>query len=157
MLHTTIGTENRVGAGAAVVPAIVTVDRSAEESSRRRRRLAAEQAMDRVLADSFPASDPPSWNPGIALPIPAVGLEPRAERSEAHADDGARTRASGLIDVSRSNGAGRTFFRGLVSLAGASGIALLVPFAILLIGLPIALSVRGVLELFSWLFGVALQ
>jgi hypothetical protein len=47
--------------------------------------------------------------------------------------------------------------QGLVSLAGAAGIALLVPLVILLIGLPIALSVRGVLELFSWLFGVALH
>jgi hypothetical protein len=112
--------------------------------------------MDQVLADSFPASDPPSWNPGIALPIPAVGLEPPAEGSEVHADAGARTRASGLIDASRSN-AGRTFVQGLVSLAGAAGIALLVPLVILLIGLPIALSVRGVLELFSWLFGVALH
>jgi hypothetical protein len=146
-----------VGAGAAVLPAIGTIDRSVEESSERRRRLAAEQAIDQVLADSFPASDPPSWNPGIALPIPVVGLEPHDERSEAVADTGAATRASSVIDVSRSNGAGRTFFQGLVSLAGAAGIALLVPLVILLIGLPIALSVRGVLELFSWLFGVALQ
>ena len=91
-----------MGDGAAVLPAIVTVDRSTEVSSERRRRLAVEQAMDQVLADSFPASDPPSWNPGIALPIPAVGLEPPAERSEAHADAGARTRASSIIDVSRS-------------------------------------------------------
>jgi hypothetical protein len=30
---------------------------------------------------------------------------------------------------------------------------LLAPFAILLVGLPIALSIRGVLELFGWLFG----
>ena len=27
--------------------------------------------MDDVLADSFPASDPPSWTPGLARPAPA--------------------------------------------------------------------------------------
>ena len=51
----------------------------------------------------------------------------------------------------------RTFLQGLVSLAGAAGIALLVPFAILLVGLPVVLAVRGVLEVIGWLFGVALQ
>lgn len=30
-----------------------------------------EYAMDQVLADSFPASDPPSWNLGIARAGPA--------------------------------------------------------------------------------------
>lgn len=28
-------------------------------------RLAAERALDAVLADSFPASDPPSWTLGV--------------------------------------------------------------------------------------------
>ena len=51
----------------------------------------------------------------------------------------------------------RTFLQGLVSLAGAAGIALLVPFAILLVGLPVVLAVRGVLEVIGWLFGVALR
>jgi len=51
----------------------------------------------------------------------------------------------------------RHFLQGLVSLAGAASIALLVPFAILMVGLPIALSIRGVLELFGWLFGVSVR
>ena len=41
-----------------------------------------------------------------------------------------------------------------VSLAGAAGIALLVPFAILVIGTPVALTVRGLLEGIGWLFGI---
>jgi hypothetical protein len=40
----------------------------------------------------------------------------------------------------------------VISLAGAAGIALLVlPFVILLIGTPIALGIRGVIEAASWL------
>ena len=66
-------------------------------------------------------------------------------------------RADRGVDVSRPMSAERTFLQGLVSLAGAAGIALLVPFAILLVGLPVVLAVRGVLEVIGWLFGVALQ
>ena len=56
-----------------------------------------------------------------------------------------------MIDVSRPATDGRTFLEGLVSLTGGVGIALLVPFVILLIGVPIALAVRGVIEAASWL------
>jgi hypothetical protein len=38
----------------------------------------------------------------------------------------------------------------LASLAGAAGIALLVPFVILLIGLPVALVIRGIAEAVGW-------
>jgi len=155
VLQTRTAIEYRAGGGAAILPPIV--DGVAEESHDRRKRSAAEQALDQVLADSFPASDPPSWNPGIALLDPAGGLERQAERPERIADTAASTGASGIIDVSRPARAGRAFLQGLVSLAGAAGIASLVPFAILIVGLPIALSIRGVLELFGWLFGVSVR
>ena len=71
MLHTRTTIEHRAAAAAAILPTMVGVDKLADESSERGDRLAAEEALDQVLADSFPASDPPSWNPGIAL-LPPV-------------------------------------------------------------------------------------
>ena len=53
--------------------------------------------------------------------------------------------------------ADRTFIDALISLAGAAGIALLVPFVILLIGMPVALAVRGLLEVIGWLFGIIVR
>ena len=47
------------------------------------------------------------------------------------------------------------FLHGLVSLAGAAGIALLLPLAILLVGLPVVFAVRGVLEVIGWILGGA--
>jgi hypothetical protein len=129
---------------------IVGVDAQAEDTNERRRRVAAERALDEVLADSFPASDPPSWNPGIVRPNPGAGLGSEAGRSKA------RTAKPDVLDVSRPSG-DRTFLQGLVSLAGAAGIALLVPFAILLVGLPVVLAVRGVVEVIGWLLGVPLK
>jgi hypothetical protein len=155
VLHRRIEHEYRAGIAAAIRPTIVRVDNFADESRERRSRLAAEQAIDQVLADSFPASDPPSWNPGISLLNPAMGLKPQAERAETGADAEAQARASDIIDVSRSSDADRTFLKSLVSFAGAAGIALLVPLVILVIGLPIVLLVRGVLELTNWFFGGA--
>jgi len=78
----------------------------------------------------------------MVRPIPPIRLKPHAERFE------------GIIDVSRPNEGDRTFLHGVASLAGAIGIALLVVLAMLLVGLPIALSARGVLELLGWVFGV---
>ena len=155
MLHTRTSIEYRDGS-AAIAPIIVGVGGPVGELSGARERLAVERAIDDVLADSFPASDPPSWNPGVARLDPvvrAVGHDV-AIVAGSTADAG---RADRGVDVSRPMSAERTFLQGLVSLAGAAGIALLVPVAILLVGLPVVFAVRGVLEVISWLFGVALQ
>ena len=153
VLHIRTSIEYRDGS-AAIAP-IVAVDGPVGEFSSARERLAVERAIDDVLADSFPASDPPSWNPGVARPDPGISAFGHEVALVAtSAADAGRARS---VDVSRPMSTGRTLLQGLVSLAGAAGIALLVPFAILLVGLPVVLAVRGVLEVISWLFGVALQ
>ena len=44
-----------------------------------------------------------------------------------------------------------------MSLAGALGIALFFGVAVLLLGLPVVLIARGVLEAIGWVFGVSIQ
>ena len=86
MFHTTTTIESRAGRAASILPTIGAHDRFDEESSERRR-LAAEQALDQVLADSFPASDPPSWNPGIVRAAPVASrFEDRVARGGASTD-----------------------------------------------------------------------
>ena len=128
--------------------------RAEAESEVRQRRRAAERALDSVLADSFPASDPPSWTLGITRPQPA--REAANDGPVAPDDTRFALVSENVIDVSRPETEGGTLLKGLASLAGAAGIALLVPLVILVIGTPIALAVRGVVESASWLMGLIL-
>jgi hypothetical protein len=150
MIYTNTASKYRDGTLAAILPVAVGLDSRAAAYSEQR--LAAERAIDDILADSFPASDPPSWNPGVSRPEPVVSMHHRAARSERMDASSGGTRA-GVIDMSRPVG-DRTFIDALISLAGAAGLALLVPFVILLIGMPVALITRGLLEVIGWLFGI---
>ena len=151
MFHTNTAIESRGGTLSAIMPVGVWLHGRADDFSERQKRLAAERAIDDILADSFPASDPPSWNPGLSRPESVASMRHRAPRSEP--TDASATRV-GVIDVSRPALGQRTVVDALVSLAAAAGIALLVPFVILLIGIPVALAVRGLLEGIGWLFGI---
>src|SRR5690349_11417616 len=138
---------------AAVVPGIAEVDRLAHHATLREHRL-AERALDDVLADSFPASDPPSWNPGVVRPYSAGSF---AAGLMAAQDRYRRPAVADGVDVSGPAQGQRTAFQALVSLGGALGIALFFGVAVLLLGLPVVLIARGVLEAIGWLFGVSIQ
>ena len=123
--------------------------------SQERQRNAIERRIDSALAGSFPASDPPPWTFGITRPHPEHQLAD--DRAVVPDDDRSTIAKHGVIDVSRSSGDGSTFFRTLMSWAGAAGIALLVPFIMLLIGGPIVLGVYAVAAAVSWLFALLLS
>jgi hypothetical protein len=71
------------------------------------------------------------------------------------AESSGGTRA--LINASSPNAGESTFLQALISLAGAAGLALLVPFVILLVGLPVALFFRGLIEVIGWVLGISMR
>ena len=135
MLYSRRSIECQNGIAFAVLPLIVGAADDADGLGARHRQRTAERVIDETLLDSFPASDPPSWNTGVARPDTVVS---------------AGSREAPYVGTSGE----RTLPQILASLAGATGVVLLVPFAILLVGLPVALAVRGVLEAIQWLLGV---
>ena len=90
--------------------------------------LTIERAVDTVLADSFPASDPTSWTLGAAEARPgglAVAKRPPTTSSPSP-----------------------VWLQVLASLAGAVAVAL--AFPLFIVGLPLALAWRGVLAATTW-------
>jgi hypothetical protein len=140
--------EFRAAAGRAAVPALPPMAGYVRAGQRQR----SEAAIDDALSESFPASDPPAWNTGVARLGGAVepGASLHHDRVTADASTSAGAR-SGVLDVSRTRDSQRTLGEALRSLAAAAGLAMLAPFAILLVGLPVALAGRGLLELLQLL------
>jgi hypothetical protein len=68
-------------------------------STDQRAREAAERALDQVLADSFPASDPPSWTLGVAQPASSgyTGSAESADKTAMESRDGEAVRSSAQI------------------------------------------------------------
>jgi hypothetical protein len=152
MFYSRTAIERRGDRANSLLPSIAESDLRRASSSGQRVGYAAEPALDQVLADSFPASDPPSWTPGVARPG-SPGHDRSAESRDGSAvESGDRALVElDVADRSLPRNTARTFIQGLTSLTGAAGIALLVPFVILLIGLPVALVVGAVAEAVGWL------
>jgi hypothetical protein len=90
--------------------------------------------VDRTLADSFPASDPPAWTGGGAGVRPARAVVGRVEPTDVW---------RGLPPPLRPPAR-----HGFVALAGAVAVALLVP--VFIVVLPFALLARAVMAAVTW-------
>lgn len=118
-----------------------------------RRRVAAEYAIDDVLADSFPASDPPSWTMGVSRPGPVASMRLKRASYTPPIEDFRHRGARAPIALSAESPDRAR----LASVARAVGIVLLLPFVGPSIVLSLALAVRGVVEVVGWLFGATVR
>lgn len=158
MFETRSAIQYQNGAAAAVLPRTALAGTAVRKADVRPDRLAAEHAVDEILAESFPASDPPSWNSGTAHLNPVGGQVDQGRPIEiTTASRHTAVPREGVINTSREASGDMTFVDIVISFAGATGIVLLVPFAMLLVGLPIVLSVRGVVGALAWLFAFILS
>jgi hypothetical protein len=103
-----------------------------------------EQNVDQVLADSFPASDPPPWTLGR---VPG----PPPERTDTMKD---HVTAWSSHTTTIIAGGKRSAWQWTATGMGALGIGMLVPISILAIGIAIALAARAVIELAGWVASI---
>ncbi len=109
--------------------------------------VAREQKVDQVLDDSFPASDPPSWTLGRLPTPPAVSTKtPRN-------DDHAWTSHTTVIIAGGKRSAGQV----IASMVGAVGMGMMIPIAILAIGIPMALAGHAVIAALGSLASLVLR
>ena len=100
---------------------------------------ARERNVDQVLADSFPASDPPPWTFGRVT-------SDRSADANLSRNDAWSCQTTVIVPAG-----GRTGRQWLASGVGAIGIITLIPIGILAVGLPIAFAVHGMFKAFGWL------
>lgn len=104
-------------------------------------------------AGRVPASDPPPWTLGVARRDSEPGAIARRSVADTARAEVARPRAliNDVVILGSGSRGQRTLIQSLATLAGAIGVALLVPVAILAVGLPVVLLVRGIVEAITWL------
>ena len=115
------------------------------------------RAIDDVLIGTFPASDPPAWSPGIARVAPPLHEAGARPLTGDESSRGRRDVRPAMRPVAPDPGPpAPTFVQSLVALVGVAGFAVLVPFAILAIGAPVALVIRGAIDLAARLLSFVL-